>query len=38
MKIITTKKPTTNGIKDELCETVTEAIAYEPFKEYVKQA
>ena len=37
MKIVTTKKAHKNGIQDELCETVAEAIVYEPFKEYAKQ-
>ena len=27
----------TDGVQNELCETVTEAKVYEPFEEYVKQ-
>ena len=36
MKIITTKRPTTDGVQDELFETVAEAKVYQPFNELVE--
>ena len=36
MKIITIKRPVTDGTQDELFETVAEAKVYEPFNELVE--